>query len=282
MSAIKNSLRTLLAIMLLSTLCATMQAQEEIKLDTIECHIIGFDVGTILPSAKASFATTNQGDRNTDATMASLYKGGWLNFGINTFYKYKNNWLVALDGDIWFGSDNLKQREKRMNNIFTTDGIIIGTNGTDAVVTAYNRGLAFKGGAGKIIPFCPRRNPNSGLLLRASAGWVQQQTIFMLNEVNAPQVDGDYALLYDHQRSGFILSEALGVWYMSNFANLVNCYITFEVSECWTRSTRDCTIDNLLGLSGKDNNRYFDLLYSLKLCWMFPLKGKTAKEYYYY
>ena len=50
----------------------------------------------------------------------------------------------------------------------------------------------------------------------------------------------------------------------------------------WSRSTRDYTIDYYLGLQGKDNNRYFDLLYSIKFCWMFPLNGKTTHDYYFY
>ena len=214
--------------------------------------------------------------------MASLYKSPWLNFGVNGFYKYKSNWLVSLDFDLFFGNDNLKNRIERMRTVYSSDSIIIGTNGTDAIVTAFNRGLDFKVGVGKIIPVAPKKNPNSGILLRLNGGMMFQQTIFSLNEVNAPQVDGDYALLYDHQRRGFLLNEALGFWFMSNRANLINFYISFEVTQCWTHSTRDYIIDDYLGLHGKDNNSYFDLLYSIKLCWMFPLKGKTSYDYYYY
>ena len=65
-------------------------------------------------------------------------------------------------------------------------------------------------------------------------------------------------------------------------ADYANVYLTFEVSQVWSRSTRQYMIDYYLGLQGKDNNRYFDLLYSIKLCWMFPLKGKTAHDYYFY
>lgn len=269
-------------IFLLLGLGSVLHAQNSNGLDTIECHIVGFKFGTMFPSEKLSFESLEQGGTSRNATMYSLYKAPWLNFGINSFYKYKSNWLVSLDADIWFGSDNLKHRMERMSNIFSRDSIIIGTNGTDAVVTSYNRGISAKGGIGKIIPIWPSKNPNSGLLVQLSGGWMLQQTIFMLNEVNAPQIDGDYALLYDHQRQGFLLSEAIGFWFMSNKANLINFYVTFEVSQCWNRSTRDYTLDNYLGLQGKDNNRYFDLLYSIKLCWMFPLKGKKSYDYYYY
>ena len=82
------------------------------------------------------------------------------------------------------------------------------------------------------------------------------------------------ALLYDHQRHGVMLNQSVGFWFMSTKANLLNCYAEIGVSECWSRSTRDYMLDNLLGMHGPDENRYFDLLYTIKLCWMFPLKGK--------
>ncbi|MBR1517760.1 MAG: hypothetical protein IJ620_06435 [Bacteroidales bacterium] len=268
----------------LLSLCITTpsHAQETPRLDSIQCFIIGFDIGTLIPSDKGSAVSLANGTTSRNATMHSLYKAPWLDFGINGFYKWKENWLISVEGDFWFGSDNLKHREARMANIYSRDGIIIGTNGTDAVVTAYNRAISIKGGIGKIFPVMPSVNPNSGIFTRLSGGWLQQQTIFTLNEVNAPQVDGDYALLYDHQRQGVMLTEGLGFWFMSNRANLINFYVLFELSQCWSRSTRDYMIDGYLNLKGKDNNRYFDLLYTLKLCWMFPLKGKTIHEYYYF
>ena len=260
----------------------TSMAQASAQLDTIQCFIVGFDVGTIFPADKGSKVSLSNGGTSSNATMYSLYESPWLDFGLNGIYKWKSNWLVSIEGDAWFGNDNLKNRTERMSNIYSSEGLIIGTNGTDAVVTAYNRGLGLRGGIGKIFPIMPSRNPNSGILARLNAGIMQQQTIFSLNEVNAPQIDGDNALLYDHQHLGFTLTEGLGVWFMSNNLNLVNCYVTFEITECWSHSTRDYVIDNFLGLTGKDDNKYFDLLYTIKFCWMFPLKGKTAREYYYY
>lgn len=257
------------------------QAQPGTKLDTISCAIIGFNVEPIFPSAQGSKVLLPNGSVSHSATMASLYDGPYLGFGINALYKFQSNWLVSLDGSIWFGDDNLSNRTERIP-LYTRDSIIIGTNGIDAVVTCYNRGISLQAGVGKIIPLFPAKNPNSGLLLRLAGGPMQQQTIFMINDVNAPQIDDDYALLYDHQRRGWMFTEGIGYWFMSNNLNLVNFSVTFEVTQCWSRSTRDYMIDNLLGLSGKDSSRYFDLLYSLKFCWMFPLKGKTARDYYYF
>jgi len=260
----------------------TAQAQIDLHQDTIECPIVGFNVGLKVPSTLFSFETAPDGTRSQRATMASLYKGPWMDYGINAIYKYKSNWLLTLDGNIWMGSNNLRQRDERMGSVFTRDSIVIGTGGYDAAVTCYNRGLGFMGGVGKIFTLQPEKNPNSGLFARLQGGYMFQQTIFMLNNAQAPQVDGDYALLYDHQRQGFLMGEGVGFWFMSNRANLINFYVELNVQQCWSWSTRDYTIDNYLGLQGKDNNRYFDMLYTLKLCWMFPLKGRQAHDIYFY
>ncbi len=256
---------------------ATAHAQNAPKLDTLECHIVGFNVGVKMPSERFSFGTAPDGTTSQRATMASLYPGAYMDYGINSFYKYGNGWLVSVDGNVWFGNNNLLYRKERMGSVYTHDSIVIGANGTDASVSCYNRGFSLQGGVGKIFVVAPRKNPNSGILARLSVGYMRQQTIFSPELEHAPQVEGDYGLLYDHQRQGAILTESIGYWFMSNNANLLNLYVSFDISQCWSWSTRDYVIDDYLGLHGKDNNRYFDLVYSIKLCWMFPLKGKASQ-----
>lgn len=259
------------------------QAQEKLTQDTLECHIVGFNVGTIFPGKNGSKVTFPDGSTSQAGTMHSLYGGAWLNFGLEGLYKYKTDWIVGLGGDLFFGDDNLQKRVERMPDVYSDDvyPIVIGTNGTDAVVTCYNRGLDLKLSLARIFRVIPN-NPNSGILAKVGAGIMEQQTIFTLNNEQASQLTGDYAYLYDHQRLGYTLTEGVGFWFMSNRLNLINTYVTFEVTQCWSHSTRDYMIDDYLGIRGKDNNRYFDLFYSLKFSWMFPLKGKTTFDYYYY
>lgn len=274
--------KALLAAMMIMVGNGFATAQNATKLDTLECHIVGFNFGLKVPSSALSFATAPDGTRTQNATMAALYDAPFLDYGINALYKYKSNWLVTLDANLWMGEDNLSHRIDRMQDVFSRDSIVIGGGGYDAKVTCYNRGFSVMGGIGKIFPINPAKNPNSGILARVNGGYMRQQTIFMINDAEAPQVDGDYGLLYDHQRHGLLLGESIGFWYMSNHANLLNLYVELGVQQCWSRSTRDYVIDDYIGLRGPDQNRYFDLIYTLKLCWMFPLKGKQAHDYYYY
>ena len=268
-------------IIIASLLCITGIAGAQVKLsaDTLECHIIGFSAGVMMPGS-GSASTGAQG-----GNMKDLYGSPWLDFALNCDYKYKSNWLVTLDADLWFGfsSDNLQQRSERMPSVYLPNGIAYSWGGTDGYVTAYNRGISARIGGGKIVPVL-KGNPNSGLLLKASGGWFMHKTVFHqeYTEAPVPQIVGDYGKLYDHLRNGAILTESIGFVYMSNYSTYVNIRLEFNVSQCISWPSRQYTIDNVMGLNGKDSNRYFDMIYGVKLTWMFPLMGKTTYDYYYY
>lgn len=260
-------------------LILSAQAQEKEKADTLECHIIGFSFGTLMPG----FGSTSTGALG--GNTKDLYAGPYLDFAIECDYKYNSGWMMTLEGDMWFGynSDNLQQRVERMGDIYAPTGQVLAFNGTDGVVYAHNRSLAARVGVAKIIRVIPE-NPNSGILLKLSGGWLMQKTVFTqdMNEAAVPQLLGDYAKMYDHLRNGAMLTQSVGFCYMSNYLTYVNFKIELSVSESLMWSSRPYTIDNVMGLNGKDPNRYFDLFYGLKLTWLFPLMGKTTYDYYYY
>ncbi len=268
-----KSRKALTILTLLALFMSGAKAQLKLTQDTIATPIVGFHFETMIPSDKLS----------TENGMHDLYVSPSLNFGIEAGYKFKTNWLLSLDGSLIIGGDNLRHRQERMPAVFSHDAspIVIGTNGTDANTTCYNRGLMLRAGGGRIFTL-NNRNPNSGIVGQLYAGIMQQKTIFVMNDVNAPQLQDDYAKLYDHKRRGFTLTESIGFWFMSNHANYVNLYVAFELTQFWNHSTRDYIIDEYIGLHGPDNTNYFDLIYGFKLCWMFPLKGKTAYDYYFY
>lgn len=256
-----------------------VHAQVKLSVDTLECHVIGFSAGLLTPGSGTASAGGVGGN------MKDLYGRPWLDFALNCDYKYKNNWLVSLDGDLWFGwtSDNLQQRSDRMPAVYLPNGIAYSWGGTDGYVTAYNRGISVRIGGGKIVPVI-KGNPNSGLLLKLSGGWFVQRTVFHqeYTESPVPQIVDEYGRLYDHLRNGAILTESIGFVFMSNYSTYVNIRISFDLSQCLSWSSRPYQLDNVMGLNGKDENRYFDLLYGVKLTWMFPLTGKTTYDYYYY
>ena len=265
----------LLTIFLLSASITTARSQIKLTQDTLTTPFIGFNFGTIFTSDKFS----------TENGMHDLYESPYLNFGLEAGYKFKSNWIVSVDGNLTFGAkeDNLRNKAERMPAAFSHDTVpmVIGTNGVDANTSCYNRMLSLRVGGGKIFTL-GHKNPNSGIMLGLYGGIMQQKTIFKMNDVNAPQLQGDYARLYDHKRRGFTLTESVGYWFMSNHSNFLNFRLSFEVTQCWNHSVRDYVIDEVMNLHGPDDTKYFDLFYTLKITWLFPLKGKTAYDYYFF
>lgn len=275
----KTMQKKLTILCLLATMATGATAQVKLSVDTLECHIIGFTFGALMPGGGSASSGMTGGN------TADLYKGPFLDFSLGCDYKYKSNWMVTLDGDLWFGynSDNLEDRAQRMGDIYTPGGYLLSWGGYDGEVQAYNRSLAVRVGVAKILPVI-KNNPNSGIMFKLSGGWMMQKTVFNQDYTQSPvpQLNGNYAKLYDHLRNGALLTESVGFIFMSNMSTYVNFKVSFDVSQCISWSSRSYQIDNVMGLNGKDSNRYFDLMYGVRLTWMFPLMGKTTYDYYYY
>jgi len=233
--------------------------------DTLNCPIISFNFAPWM--AKGA--------------ISDMFESPMLDFGISAMYKTKSNWLFGIEGSFFFGNDNLKNRKERLASIYTEEGTVIGTGGSDAGVDAFNRGLVGMLQVGKIFKVTPK-NPNSGVFVMLGAGIAQNQIVFMPSLEEAPQISDSYAKLYDHQQRGPVLSQRLGFWYMNNKKTYLNIHVSFEFTQMWLKSTRDYVIDDFMGIRGKDDKTYFSHIYGIKLGWMIPLEGKTTQDYYYY
>ena len=270
--------RHLMAFSLLAALPMVSAAQVKLAPDTLECHMVGFNVGLLTP-------VTGSSSGPAGGNMSDLYSAPYLDYGLDWAYKYQNGWMLTLDADLWFGlsSNNLRDRSLRQSHLFNSQEMVVGWDGTDGEVYAYNRGLAARPGVAYIARVLPK-NPNSGILFKLSGGWFMQKTVFSQNyrQTPVPQLNNLYAKLYDHLRNGVIITESIGFLFMSNYQTYVNFKASIEVSQCFSWSSRPYQIDNLMGLNGKDNSSYFDLMVGLKLSWIFPFTGKTSYDYYYY
>ena len=71
---------------LLAGVHTTTQAQPGGSLDTLECHIIGFNVGPLVPSARLSHVSLASGGTSQDATMASARTNRTTKFSIISAY----------------------------------------------------------------------------------------------------------------------------------------------------------------------------------------------------
>ena len=176
----------ILTLTILSIQWAT--AQVKLSVDTLQCHIVGFSAGVQMPLAGSNSLGLEGGN------MKDLYRGPYLDFGLEWGYLFRNGWMLTLDGDLWFGynSDNLKLRIERMGDVYNSQGSAMSWGGTDGVVTAYNRSLAVRPGVAKMFHILPK-DPNSGLFVKLSGGWWMQKTVFSqdMNESEVPQLMDD-------------------------------------------------------------------------------------------
>ena len=247
----KNWIKGVLATAFL-LLPTTVWGQVKLNVDTLQCHIVSFSVAGLMPLGGSNSEGLKGGN------MKDLYDGPYLDFALEWMYKFQNNWLLTCDADLWFNSDNLRDRAERMG-IYNSRGTLMSESGLDGVVLAQNRGIAVRAGFGKIIPVLPK-DPNSGIMLKLSGGWFMHKTVFTqdMNE------------------------EGIGFAYMSNYRTYINVKLMLELSQCISWSSRPYIIDNLMGIKGKDNSRYIDHMVGLRLTWMFPITGRTSYDYYYY
>ncbi len=272
----KTKTISLMLAVLLALPCA---AQVKLNVDTLKCHIVGFSAGALMPFGGSNSLGLQHGN------MKDLYNGASIDFALEWDYKFLNNWMLSFDADLWFGasSDNLAQRDERMGDVFNSQGYAMSWGGYDGAVTAYNRNIALRPGVAKMFSVLPK-NPNSGIFVKLSGGWFMQKTVFSqdVNESPVPQLNDRYAKLYDHLRNGCIVTESVGFAYMSNYHTYVNFKVSIDFSQCYSWSMRPYQIDNLMGLNGKDNSRYFDFMIGVKLSWLFPITGRTSYDYYFY
>ncbi|MCK9421904.1 MAG: hypothetical protein M0Q38_04850 [Bacteroidales bacterium] len=217
------------------------------------------------------------------ATYNYQFPGGDLSrqFGSNSsigggfMLKTKSNWIFGVEGNYMFGQ-SVKNSDSLLLNISTREGFIIDANGMYAEVVYYERGFNFFGKFGKLIPVLSP-NPNSGFVILAGAGYLQDKIRIHNPGNTAPQLLGDYKKGYDRLNGGFALNGSLGYLYLSN-TRLLNFYVGFDFMQAWTKPYRLRDFN-----TGKQDTRKFNSqFYSVKVSWFIPLYRRVPKEFYLY
>lgn len=218
------------------------------------------------------------------ATYSFQFPGGDLDdrFGNNSSigggfcWKTKPNWIFGAEFNFLFGN-NVKVADEIMNNLKTEDGAIINMAGNYTSYSIYERGYYISARIGKLIPVLSP-NPNSGITIIGSLGYLQHKIRIEVAENTAPQLLDDYKKGYDRLAGGFGISEFIGYTYLSD-SRLWNFYLGFEINQAWTNPLRDVNFDT--GKPDENNNR-FDVLYGIKVGWIVPLFKRMPEKYYYY
>ncbi len=232
-------------------------AQSGVRDSVIRFPYIGVSYGLFIPGG-------DMDDRFGNASM----------IGLNTLYKTASNWLFGLSGGFLFGSD-VKQKGL-LDGISADNGQIIGLDGLYADVRVFERGYLVGATFGRLISF-QNPNPNSGITVTATLGFIQHKIRIESIGNTVPQLRNDYLKGYDHLTNGLHLTEFIGYTYFSN-RQLVNFYGGFEFTQGFTTNRRDFNFDDI---EGSDKNR-LDLMYGFKLGWILPLYKKKPAPFYLY
>lgn len=201
--------------------------------------------------------------------------GNNFEIGGGFLYKTQSNWLFGVDFNYIF-SDSVKYLP--IESILTQDGFLIGEDGLYANLRITERGIklpVFK--AGKIFsaPF-GRASVNSGFYVMGGVGLLQHKIHYEDVGRTASQLRDDYKKGYDHLTNGLALTENFGYMYLDK-KRRINFFVCLEFTQGFTKNRRDYNFD----LMGPDTSQKTDLLYGIKLGWIFPAYKKVVQEYYY-
>jgi hypothetical protein len=163
-----------------------------------------------------------------------------------------------------------------MTNLKTENGNIIDMAGNFASVELYERGYNVSFKFGKIIPVLSP-NPNSGILIMGSIGYLQHKIRIEVDDNSAPQLNGDYKKGYDRLAGGPSISEFIGYTFLSD-NRMLNFIGGVEFVQGWTKALRDVNFDTMVPDNKKNR---FDRFIGIKVGWIVPVFKRLPDKYYY-
>jgi hypothetical protein len=198
--------------------------------------------------------------------------GNNINIGGVFQWKFGNNYLIGLEGNFLFG-ETVKDRYF-LDRFKTPDGYIIDGSGGYAEIFLSERAMKFELKAGKIFPVIGN-NKNSGLMATIGAGYFQHKIRIELPGGTIPYLTGEYLKGFNRLTNGLSLTEFIG--YM-NFSSkrLINFYAGFEFTQGFTRNRRAQNFDT----GTNDPDLHTDLLFGIRVGWVFPLYKRMADKTY--
>jgi hypothetical protein len=198
------------------------------------------------------------------------------NMGVGGSYmvKMKSNWMLGAEFTYYSGN-NFKQ-EYIFDNIRDDAGIFINIYGEIGEVVFYERGFYTGLKTGWLFPVIGP-NPNSGLILHVSGGFLQYKTLIHQDGRDIPSLNGEYKKGYDMLSNGLGLSQFIGYLHIDS-DRPINFYAGIEFHQGWVRNRRDYNFYTM----GPDDELRRDYLFGIKFGWVFPLNKRVSTVHYYY
>jgi len=199
-----------------------------------------------------------------------------MNIGVGGSYmlKLRSNWMMSAD--FTFFSGNTLKEDEIFDELKDSEDIFINIYGEIGEAVFYERGFYTGLRGGRLFPLIGP-NPNSGLLIMGSAGFLQYKTLIHQDGEDIPSLNGEYKTGYDRLTNGFGISQFIGYLHLDS-NDPVNFYVGFDFHQAWTKNRRDWNFD----LMGPDDRLRKDLLFGIRFGWIFPVNKSTSSTYYYY
>ncbi len=195
--------------------------------------------------------------------------------GADFTFKTVNGWLFGADYSFIFG-DNVRNQDSYFAAIRNSKGYVIDGDGNFAEAYIYQRGFNLSLMVGKQFNIWAP-NPNSGPFIQFYGGFMQHYVRIENPYKVAPQINDEYAKLYDRLTNGFSLSQFVGYRFMGN-KRLINFYAGFEFVQGFTAGKRSYNADD----RSTDNAKRIDLLSGVRIGWVIPLYGRKKQEFFYF
>jgi hypothetical protein len=189
-------------------------------------------------------------------------------------YKTKSNWMVSLGASYIFG-DHVENRESLLREMLTPNNIIIGNDGSPAIVNIGQAGYIVDLRVGKIMPFL-RPNRNSGPLLSLGVAFMEHWISYGVENNSLPQLQNEYVKGYDRLTNGILLNQFIGYHYQGS-TKLLNFFGGFEFSQGFMGNRRSYDIPEQRKID--PSLTYFQ--FGFRVGMMIPFYKRDQNQYYY-
>lgn len=251
-------MRKIILILLTAHISLSVNAQVNVKDSLLRAPMIIPNIGVNLPT----------GD-------LSKRFGPFYSVGANYLHKTKKNWLFGADAHFLFSSD--VKDTSMLKIVTTTDGFIIGSDGTLYDVRYQMRGMQGIARFGKLFPVIGP-NKNSGIYATMGVGFMQHKIRFDYERnADLPPISKDYMKGYDRLTNGIAISPSFGYVHLSN-SRLLNFFISVDYTAAFTKNRRSWNFD----LKAADPAQRFDGHAAFRIGWIIPFYEKKPDEFYFY
>ncbi|MDA8886028.1 hypothetical protein OAD66_05080 [Bacteroidia bacterium] len=190
--------------------------------------------------------------------------------GMGVDFKFKNNWMVGLDYDWFFGNSVIDNG--LFSGISGPSGQIIDKNGDFSVMQLNMKGNYVTLNASYLINI-PKNEAFSGIIISGGLGVMQHKVDILSAQTTIPQVNSEYEKGYDKLTYGLAIKEFIGYQY-SVSKNRYRFRGGIEFNQGFTKGRR--TWDFNANKSGLDKR--FDTTVAMKIGFIVPVYTKNSED----